>query len=124
MQAYALNYCPTPNRSNNNNRVRMLKDRWLSLDDKTKTIFDSIDDKFKDIILKCTPSSSPTSSFTPRRGKRPNASSTKSPFNPGRRFYTNLLMRSATNLRKFKKKLQLMTLHYQLTLNLIPLMTF
>jgi hypothetical protein len=29
----------------------MAKDRWLSLDDKTKAIWDIIDDKFKNIIL-------------------------------------------------------------------------
>jgi hypothetical protein len=40
--------------------------------------------------------------------------------NSGRRFYTNLLVHSATKLKNFKKKLQLMMLHSQLTLNLIP----
>jgi hypothetical protein len=38
IEAYALNYHPTSNRSDNNNRVQMTKDRWISLDDKTKAI--------------------------------------------------------------------------------------
>jgi hypothetical protein len=38
IQAFASNHCLTSNRSNNNNRVRMPKDRWISLDDKTKAI--------------------------------------------------------------------------------------
>jgi hypothetical protein len=46
IQAYASNYRPTSNRSDNNNRVRMPKDRWVSLDDKTKAIWDRIEDKF------------------------------------------------------------------------------
>jgi phage gpG-like protein len=50
-QAYAANYRPTPKRGSTDNRVRVPKERWLSLDDKTKAIWDSIDDKFKNIIL-------------------------------------------------------------------------
>jgi hypothetical protein len=46
IQAYASNYRPIPNRNDNNTQVRMAKDRWLSLDDKTKAIWDSIEDKF------------------------------------------------------------------------------
>jgi hypothetical protein len=56
----------------------MPKDRWLSLDFKTKTIWDSIDDKFKNIILGYTPSSTFTSSFTPGHGKPPNTLFNKS----------------------------------------------
>jgi hypothetical protein len=53
---------------------------WLSLDDKTIAIWDSIDDKFKNIILGYTPSSPSPSSFSPRRGKHPITSPNKSPF--------------------------------------------
>jgi hypothetical protein len=49
----------------------MPKDRWISLDGKTKAIWDSIEDKFKNIILGYTTSFPHTSSFTPRRGKTP-----------------------------------------------------
>jgi hypothetical protein len=56
----------------------MPKDRWISLDDKTKAIWDSIEDKFKNIILGYTTSSPHTSSFTPRHGKTPNTSFNKS----------------------------------------------
>jgi hypothetical protein len=52
----------------------MPRDRWDSLDDKTKAIWDSIEDKFKDIILGYTTSSSHTSSFTPHHGNTPNTS--------------------------------------------------
>jgi hypothetical protein len=50
---------------------------WVSLDDKTKAIWDSIEDKFKNIILGYTTSSPHTSSFTPRRGNTPNTSSNR-----------------------------------------------
>ena len=56
----------------------MPKDRWISLDDKTKAIWDSIEDKFKNIILGYTTSSPHASSYTPHRGKTPTASSFKS----------------------------------------------
>jgi hypothetical protein len=120
IQAYASNYRPTPSRGDTNVRVPMPKDIWLSLDDKTKAIWDSIDDKFKNIILGYTPSTSPTSSFTPHRGRPPNTSSINLLSNPGRRFYMNFLSHSATNLKKFKKKPQLMMPHYQLTFYPIP----
>jgi hypothetical protein len=55
----------------------MPKDRWISLDDKTKAIWDSIEDKLKNIILGYT-TSPHTSSFTPRHGKTPNTSFNKS----------------------------------------------
>jgi hypothetical protein len=54
----------------------MPKERWLGLDDKTKSIWDSIDDKLKDIILVYT-SSSP--SFPTRGVKPPPKSPTKPP---------------------------------------------
>jgi hypothetical protein len=78
IQAYAANYSPTSNRSGNNNQVQMPKDRWISLDDKTKVIRDSIEDKFKNIIFGSTTSSPHTSSYTPRHGKTPNTSFNKS----------------------------------------------
>jgi hypothetical protein len=46
IQAYASNYRPTSNRSNNNNRVQMPKDRWISLDHKTKAIWDSVEEYY------------------------------------------------------------------------------
>jgi hypothetical protein len=49
----------------------MPKDRWLSLGDKTTTIWDSIDDKFKNVVLGYTTSSPSTSSFTPHCSKTP-----------------------------------------------------
>jgi hypothetical protein len=55
----------------------MPKDRWSSLDDKAKAIWDSIEDKFKDIILGYTTSSPHISSYTPRCGKTPTTLSTK-----------------------------------------------
>jgi hypothetical protein len=36
IQAYATNYCTNPRRTSSDNRVRMPKERWLNLDDKTK----------------------------------------------------------------------------------------
>jgi hypothetical protein len=72
IQAYASNYRPTSNRSDNNNQVRMPKDRWIILDDQTKAIWDTIGDKFKNIILGYTTSSPHTSSFTPCSGETPN----------------------------------------------------
>jgi hypothetical protein len=74
IQAYASNYRPKPTRCDNINRVQMPRDRWMNLDDKSKSIWDSIDDKFKNIILGYTLPSSPTPSFTPHRGKPPNTS--------------------------------------------------
>jgi hypothetical protein len=47
IQAYTANYCPTPRRAGIDNRVQMPKERWLNLNDKTKTIWESIDDIFK-----------------------------------------------------------------------------
>jgi hypothetical protein len=76
-QAYASYYRPTSNRSDNNNCVQMRKDQWVSLDDKTKEIWDSIEDKFNNIILGYTTSSPHTSSFTSRRGNTPITSSNR-----------------------------------------------
>jgi hypothetical protein len=55
----------------------MAKDQLVSLDDKTKAIWDSIEDKFKTIILGYTTSSPHTSSFTPRHGNTPNTLSNR-----------------------------------------------
>jgi hypothetical protein len=41
IKSYAANYCPNANTGENSNRVRIPRDRWLSLDDKTRTIWDS-----------------------------------------------------------------------------------
>jgi hypothetical protein len=50
----------------------MPKDRWMSLDDKTRAIWDSIGDEFKNIILGYT-------SFTPSNPSIPFKYSTKPP---------------------------------------------
>jgi hypothetical protein len=78
IQAYASNYSPMSNQGDNNNQVRITKDRWISLDDKTKAIWDSIEGKFKNIILGCTTSSPHSPSFAPCRGKPPYTSFNKS----------------------------------------------
>jgi hypothetical protein len=36
MQAYASNFRPNQHKNDHNSRVRMPKDKWLRLDDKTK----------------------------------------------------------------------------------------
>jgi hypothetical protein len=56
----------------------MPEDIWISLDNKTKAIWDSIEDKFKNIILGYTTASPHTSSFTPRHLKTPHTSFNKS----------------------------------------------
>jgi hypothetical protein len=68
IQAYATNYRTNPRRTSSDARVQMPKEQWLNLDDKTKTIWDSIDDKYKNIILGYT-SSSP--SFPTCSGAKP-----------------------------------------------------
>jgi hypothetical protein len=52
----------------------MPKDKWFGLDQKTKDLWDQIDDKYKSVILGYTKSSSPAPSFS-----RP---SSKPPFSP------------------------------------------
>jgi hypothetical protein len=83
IQAYATNHRTNPRRTINDTRVRMPKERWLKLDDKTKTIWYSIDDTYKNIILGYT-SSSP--SFPTRCGKPPPKSPTKPPFSSRKAF--------------------------------------
>jgi hypothetical protein len=68
IQAYATNYRTNFNTGDNNNRVRIPKDRWMSLDDKTRAIWDSIDDKFKNIILGYTSSTPSNPSISTRSG--------------------------------------------------------
>jgi hypothetical protein len=58
----------------------MPKDRWLSLDDKTRAIWLSIDDKFKNIILGYTSSTPSNPSISTHSGKTPSKFSTKPPF--------------------------------------------
>jgi hypothetical protein len=88
IQAYTANYRPTPRRAGTDNRVRIPKERWLNLDDKTKTIWDSIDDKFKNIILGYTTSSP---SFPTRSGKTPPKSPTKPPLSSRKAFLNKML---------------------------------
>jgi hypothetical protein len=66
----------------------MPKEQWLSLDDKTKAIWDSIDDKFKNIILGYTTSSP---SFLTCSGKPPPKSPTKPPFSSRKAFLNEML---------------------------------
>ena len=51
IQAFASNFRPRPQRNVMSDRVRMPKDKWFSLDQKTKDLWDQIDDKQKSIIL-------------------------------------------------------------------------
>jgi phage gpG-like protein len=88
IQAYAANYRSNPKRAGTDNRVRMPNEQWLSLDDKTKAIWDSIDDKFKNIILGYT-SSSP--SFPTRSSKPSPKSPTKPPFSSRKAFLNEML---------------------------------
>jgi hypothetical protein len=80
IQAYVFNYRPNFNLGDNCNQVRMPKDRWLSLDDKTRTIWDSLDDKYKNFILGYITSTSTSSSVSTQNGKTPHKFSTKPPF--------------------------------------------
>jgi hypothetical protein len=88
IQAYAANYRPNTKRAGTDNQVRMPKERWLSLDDKTKSIWDSTDDKFKNIILGYTTSSP---SFSTHSGKSPPKSPTKPPFSSRKAFLSEML---------------------------------
>jgi hypothetical protein len=88
IQAYATNYRTNPRRTSSDTRVRMPKERWLNLDDKTKTIWDSIDDKYKNVILGYT-SSSP--SFPTRSGKPPPRSPSKPPFSSRKTFLHEMI---------------------------------
>jgi hypothetical protein len=81
-------YRTNPRRTSSDTRVRMPKERWLNLDDKTKTIWGSIDDKYKNIILGYT-SSSP--SFPTHSGKPPLRSPSKPPFSSRKAFLNEML---------------------------------
>jgi hypothetical protein len=56
----------TPRRGAND-KVRMPKDKWFGLDQKTKDLWDQIDDKYKSVILGYTKSSSPSPFRTPSK---------------------------------------------------------
>jgi hypothetical protein len=49
----------------------MPKDKWFGLDQKTKDLWDQIDDKYKSVILSYTKSSSPAPSFSRPSSKPP-----------------------------------------------------
>jgi hypothetical protein len=119
IQAYAANYRPNPKRNGTDNGVRMPKEWWLSLDEKN-AIWDSIDDKFKNIILSYT-SSSP--SFPSRSGKPPRKSPTKPPFSSCKAFW-NEMLEALGDSDEDSKKLQLMKFQCQLILNLTHLWTY
>ena len=51
IQAFASNFRPRSSSNGPPDRVRMPKDKWFSLDQKTKELWDQIDDKQKAIIL-------------------------------------------------------------------------
>jgi hypothetical protein len=82
IQAFASKITP---RSGVNDKVRMPKDKWFGLDQKTKDLWDQIDDKYKSVVLGCTKSSSPSLFRTPR----------KPPFPPKQRRGINLHEMSA-----------------------------
>jgi hypothetical protein len=60
IQAYASDFSPWPGSHGTNDRVHMSKDKWLSLDQKTKDFWNQIDDKYRSIILGYIKSSSPS----------------------------------------------------------------
>jgi hypothetical protein len=66
IQAFAskFTHCPSAN-----DKVCMPKDKWFGLDQKTKYLWDQIDDKYKSVVLGYTKSSSssPFSSKPPRK---------------------------------------------------------
>jgi hypothetical protein len=71
IQAFASRFTPCPGMKD---KVRMPKDKWFGIDQKTKDLWDQIDDKYKSIILGYTkPStSSPFSSKPPSKPPFPN----------------------------------------------------
>jgi hypothetical protein len=71
IQAYASKFSPRLGSHGMNDRVRMSKDKWLSLDQKTKDLWDQIDDKYKSIILGYAKSSSPSPSSNRPPSKLP-----------------------------------------------------
>jgi hypothetical protein len=97
----------------------MPKVRWFSLDDTTKAIWDSIEDKFKKIILVYTTSSPHTSSFAPRRANTPNTSFNKPSSKSKKAVLHEFLKAFDDELEEASE--EAMTFHYQLTLNQTPL---
>ena len=74
IQAYATNFRTNANPKNNSNKVRMSSDKWFSLSDQNKTIWDRLDDKAKAIILGYVP---PTSHSSTRPSFSKSSSSSK-----------------------------------------------
>jgi hypothetical protein len=64
IQAFASKFTP---RRGANDKVRMPKDKWFGLDQKSKDLWDQIDDKYKSVILGYTKSSSPSPFSTPSK---------------------------------------------------------
>jgi hypothetical protein len=87
IQAYAANYRPNLNRASNDTRVWMPKERWLSLDDKTESIWDSIDDKYNNINL----GTHHLHPLFPLVAVTPPKSPTKPPFKSRKAFLHNIL---------------------------------
>jgi hypothetical protein len=71
--------------------VRIPKDRWMSLDDKSRAIWDSIDDKFKNIMLGYTSSTPSNPSISTHSGKPPFKYSTKPPNKSWKTYLHDLL---------------------------------
>jgi hypothetical protein len=71
IQAFASKFTP---RRGMNDKVHMPRDKWFGLDQKTKDLWDQIDDKYKSVILGYTKSSSPSpfSSKLPSKSPFPN----------------------------------------------------
>jgi hypothetical protein len=84
IQVYASKFTYRPSSAK---KVRMPKDKWFGLDQKTKDLWDQIDDKYKSVILGYTKSSS----SSPFPGKPPS----KPPFPPKQRRNINLHEMSA-----------------------------
>jgi hypothetical protein len=84
IQAFASNFTPRPGMSE---RVRMPKEKWFGIDQKTKDLWDKIDDKYKSVILGYTKTST-SSSFSSRPPSKP-------PFLPKQRRNVNLHEMSA-----------------------------
>jgi hypothetical protein len=70
IQAFASKFTPRPGMKE---KVRIPKDKWFGIDQKTKDLWDQIDDKYKSIILGYTKptTSSPLSSKPPSKPSFP-----------------------------------------------------
>jgi hypothetical protein len=51
IQAYATTFCPNYGSKSTSNKVRMPSNKWFSLSDSNKAIWDRLDDQAKSIIL-------------------------------------------------------------------------